>query len=153
MLIISCDTETFWQLIFWYIQKQSPTSVLQAKCSSKYWKLPPVLVSFLIKLQVWGLRPMIHEKKTLALVFSCEFCKIFKNTYFVEHLRRLFLHIIEIFMTTNFFYCNYDVINFFNTWIKRICIEKLELPFRISFLYFLSYLVSCMYLFIFISLV
>ena len=26
-------------------------------------------------------------KKTLAHVFSCEFCKIFKNTCFTEHLR------------------------------------------------------------------
>ena len=31
----------------------------------------------------------IHRKhlcQTLAQVFSCEFCKIFKNTFFTEHL-------------------------------------------------------------------
>ena len=39
-------------------------------------------VSFLIKLQAWGLL----LKKTLAQVFSCEFCEISKNTYFIEHL-------------------------------------------------------------------
>ena len=27
------------------------------------------------------------KKETLAQVFSCEFCEIFKNTYFTEHLR------------------------------------------------------------------
>ena len=26
------------------------------------------------------------KKETLALVFSCEFCKISKNTFFTEHL-------------------------------------------------------------------
>ena len=25
------------------------------------------------------------KKRTLAQVFSCEFCKIFKNTFFTEH--------------------------------------------------------------------
>ena len=27
------------------------------------------------------------EKETLTQMFSCEFCKIFKNTFFTEHLR------------------------------------------------------------------
>ena len=27
------------------------------------------------------------KKETLAQVFSCELCKIFKNTFFTEHLR------------------------------------------------------------------
>ena len=27
------------------------------------------------------------KKKTLAQVFSCKFAEIFKNTYFVEHVR------------------------------------------------------------------
>ena len=26
------------------------------------------------------------KKETLAQVFSCEFCEIFKNTFFTEHL-------------------------------------------------------------------
>ena len=34
------------------------------------------------------------NKETLAQVFSCEFCEIFKNTYFTEHLRTTaFVHI------------------------------------------------------------
>ena len=36
-------------------------------------------VSFSIKLQIVG------WKKILVQVFSCEFCKIFKNNYLVEH--------------------------------------------------------------------
>ena len=31
------------------------------------------------------------ERVILAQVFSCEFCEIFKNTFFTEHLRWLFL--------------------------------------------------------------
>ena len=27
------------------------------------------------------------KKETLAQVFSCEFCEIFKNTFFTEHLQ------------------------------------------------------------------
>ena len=27
------------------------------------------------------------KKETLPLVFSCEFCEFFKNTFFTEHLR------------------------------------------------------------------
>ena len=35
-----------------------------------------------------GLRPPSYNslKQTPELVFSCEFCEMFKNTYFVEHL-------------------------------------------------------------------
>ena len=46
---------------------------------------------FFNKLQARGKK----EKKTLAQVFSCEFCEIFKNTFFTEHLRRLLLKIVE----------------------------------------------------------
>ena len=30
--------------------------------------------------------PFCNEKETLNQVFFCEFCEIFKNTYFIEHL-------------------------------------------------------------------
>ena len=42
-------------------------------------------VSFLIKLQVDTCN--FIKKESLAQVFSCEFCEIFKNTFFTEHLR------------------------------------------------------------------
>ena len=35
----------------------------------------------------WLKRPAALLKRTLAKVFSCEFCKILKNTFFTEHLR------------------------------------------------------------------
>ena len=47
-------------------------------------------VSILIKLQASGLKI-----ETLAQVFSCEFSKISKNTFFTEHLRWLLLGIIR----------------------------------------------------------
>ena len=35
-----------------------------------------------------GLRPaIVIKKRTLMQVFFCEFCEIFKNTFFIEHLR------------------------------------------------------------------
>ena len=36
--------------------------------------------------KVSGLRPATLLKKRLAQVFSCEFCEIFKNIFFTEHL-------------------------------------------------------------------
>ena len=41
---------------------------------------------FLIKLQTWWCATL-SAKKTLAQVFSTKFSKIFKKTYFVEHVR------------------------------------------------------------------
>ena len=34
-----------------------------------------------------GLRLFFIKEETLAQVLSCEFCKIFNNTFFTEHLR------------------------------------------------------------------
>ena len=33
------------------------------------------------------------KKETLAQGFSCEFCEIFMNTFFIEHLRGIFISI------------------------------------------------------------
>ena len=33
--------------------------------------------------------PEVIKKDTLTQVFSCEFCEIFKNTFFIEHLRAI----------------------------------------------------------------
>ena len=43
-------------------------------------------VSFLIKLQAEAGASNFINIETLARVFSCEFCEIFKNTFFTEHL-------------------------------------------------------------------
>ena len=42
-------------------------------------------VTFLIKLQAEA--GNFIKKETLAKMFSCEFCEIFKNILFMEHLR------------------------------------------------------------------
>ena len=46
-------------------------------------------VSILIELQAEVYN--FIKKETLAQVFSCEFCEIFKNTFFIEHLWWLLL--------------------------------------------------------------
>ena len=35
------------------------------------------------------------KKETLPLVFSCHVCEIFKDTFFIEHLRWLLLPILK----------------------------------------------------------
>ena len=49
-----------------------------------------VRVSFLIKLQAWGLK--LIKKETLAQVFSCEFYEVSKNTFFIEYFWWLLLY-------------------------------------------------------------
>ena len=52
---------------------------------------------FLIKLQAF--RPVFFLKKeTPAQVLSYEFCEIFKNAYFTEHLRKIVI-----------FYCEFPI--------------------------------------------
>ena len=46
-------------------------------------------VSFLIKLQACN----FIKKETLAQMFSCEFCEVVKNTFFIEHLWWLLLQL------------------------------------------------------------
>ena len=41
--------------------------------------------SFLIKLR--ALARILIEKKTMAQVFSCEFCKTFKNNFSTKYIR------------------------------------------------------------------
>ena len=49
--------------------------------------------SFLIKLQASVLKPAtLLKTETPVQVSSCEFCGIFKNNFFIEHLRWLLLH-------------------------------------------------------------
>ena len=59
-------------------QKQSSGSVLQKSILRNFTKVRS--------------RPAILLKKRLAQVFSCEFWKIFKSTFFIEHLWRLLLN-------------------------------------------------------------
>ena len=52
---------------------------------------------FLIKLQAEACN--FIKKETLGQVFLCDFCEIFKNTFFTEHLRMtVFVNLILIFL-------------------------------------------------------
>ena len=44
-----------------------------------------MLEFLLIKMQ--GFRPATLKKETPTQVFFCEYCEIFKNNFFTEHLR------------------------------------------------------------------
>ena len=63
-------------------------------------------VSFSIKMHV-STRNFI-KKQVLTHVFSSEFCKIFKNTLFTEHLRATAS--VEVHQTCKFFRINYRVV-------------------------------------------
>ena len=50
------------------IQKQQPEMFCKKRC-----KKSPEACNFV-------------KKETLAQIFSCEFCEVFRNTFFTEHL-------------------------------------------------------------------
>ena len=72
-------------------QKQSRIGVLKKQVVLKnFAKFPGKhLCQGLFFNKVAGLRTKFKliKKESLALVFFCELCKIFKNTFFIEHLR------------------------------------------------------------------
>ena len=47
----------------------------------------------------------VIEKDTLSLVFSCHFCEIIKDTFFIEHLRWLLLPILKLLDSQLAFLC------------------------------------------------
>ena len=61
------------------LQKQPPEVFYKRSCSQKF-------AIFTGKHLCWSLF-LIREKETPTLVFSWEYCEIFKNTYFEEHLQ------------------------------------------------------------------
>ena len=133
---------TFCQLIFWYIQKQSSTAVLQEKVLQNFENFYLCRSVLVKELEASFLQ--LHQK-TPALMFSGEFCKICRNTYFIEHLGTTAPTFSKVFMTANFSYCNYDVVNYCNIWKKMdfvlsdFLISYIELRFRI-FLYIFYYI-------------
>ena len=71
----------------WAIPKPPPEVFYRKKAflkiSQNSQKNTYARVSFLIKLQTHACN--FIKKETLAQVFSCEFCKIFKKTFFTEN--------------------------------------------------------------------
>ena len=72
--------------------KYSERKLSQHK-NSYFYRTPPVTASgsvenvFLVVSQNSQENIKKEKKETLAQVFSCEFCKIYRNTFFTEHLR------------------------------------------------------------------
>ena len=76
----------------WNIQKHTPEVFCKESVLNNVLSQENTFagVSFSIKLQVWGLH-LYHKstfitKRTPARGFSCQFCEIFKITFFTEHL-------------------------------------------------------------------
>ena len=68
-------------VLCYYQKKQPPEEFCKKRCSQKFRKIhrkTPAPESFSFN---------FIKKETQTQVFSCEFCKIPQNTFFVEHLR------------------------------------------------------------------
>ena len=70
---------------FHHFTEAATGGVLQKRCSRKFCNIhrkTPVLEP------LCGLSSLqFYQKETSTPMFSCEYCKIFKNTYFEEHLQ------------------------------------------------------------------
>ena len=72
--------------------------------------------------------PTLLKKETLTQVFSCEFCEIFKNIFFTEHLRAS----ASVFMQSTFFkdcFCLFQwlIHSFFSYqsfWMQLVNLDK-----------------------------
>ena len=53
------------------------------------------------------------KKVTLTLVFSCEHCQIFKNTYFEKHLNGCFLNLMKVLF-------DHEILSFWTCYEKHI---------------------------------
>ena len=47
-------------------------------------------------------RKELNKNETLAQVVSCKFCETFKNTFFIEHVRRLLLSPVGVLKKNSF---------------------------------------------------
>ena len=86
----------------YHMQKQLPEVFYVKRCSWKFRKIhrktpkPDSLFQ-------WSCRPLqlYYKKKTLTQGFSCEFCEIFKNTFFKEHFWTLLPHMENLLLLWN----------------------------------------------------
>ena len=70
-----------------HLLKQPSDMFCKKRCSQKFRKIHkkrPVQSRFFNK--VAGLGLQLYQKKNSAQVFSCEFCEISKNLFFIEYL-------------------------------------------------------------------
>ena len=73
-------------------------------------------VSFLIKLQ--ALACNFIKKETLTPLVTCEFCEIFKNSFFLKDLWWLLLHLLQIGAKLSRIVVALVIINCGNGWYK-----------------------------------
>ena len=64
------------------------------------------------------------KKEALAQVFSCEFCKISKNTYFTEHLWSTASGGLRIILIEALIKLSENAFNHLNSWKKNLCNRK-----------------------------
>ena len=84
-MIFYCEfCETFWNTFFCR-QKQSLEVFYKKGVLKNFAELQ--LCQSLFFSNVGCLKPATLLRKTLAQVFSCEFCEIFKNTFSTEHIQ------------------------------------------------------------------
>ena len=124
------------------------------RCSSKFCKFPPVRSLFFNK--IVGLR-LSATKRLQCRCFSVNFSKFLRTTTLYNTCGQLLLHITKIFMTANFSYYNYDVINAFNIWKRWVLYREtslflITLNYRSVFLIFFIMYID-MYWFMFFYLV
>ena len=90
-----------------FIQKQPPEKfhLKNASCniSQNSQENTCVWVSFSIKLQAEACN--FFKRETLAQAFSCEFCKIFTNTFFTDNLRTT---TSEFYFINKIFLCSFQ---------------------------------------------
>ena len=88
--IAGCYILHIWSLVCFYyqqnLQKQSFTNVFQDRCSV-FLKITRCLQEFLFN-KVAGLQVYrLYYKATPTQLFSCEYFKIFKSSFIIEHLQ------------------------------------------------------------------
>ena len=68
-------------------QKQLPYVFFKESCSEKFRNIHRKIFVLESLFNIVGDLQERYLKETPIQVFSCEYCKIFKNTYFEEHLQ------------------------------------------------------------------
>ena len=81
--------------------------------------------------KVAGLRPVTLLKKRLWQMFSCEFREIFRNTFFIEHLRWLLLNKtykkMSVWSPWNYFFSSsFDFFIYISDWLYTVSIQDLN---------------------------
>ena len=104
-------------------QKQPFTDVLQNSCSSKLYlnivKKATVLASSFNK--VAGLKVCIFINKETQTLFSCEYCEMLNNSFFIERPTTLGTKLIFFLFLVSFLCFRHNSIRISVSWLFRTC--------------------------------